>query len=128
VLVHDGTAQDYDGSIDDYIRFVLAGDDKPAAKGEKVNKKEARRLAAQARENGSALRKQAKASEAEVARLTGLRAAIERTMFDPASADPALTGLTMTDLMKRRADVERLIETAERDWLQASEALEAIAA
>ena len=49
-------------------------------------------------------------------------------MFDSAAADPALAGLTMTDLMKRRADVERLIVSAEREWLEASEALEAIAA
>src|SRR3569623_3629275 len=51
VLVHGGTAREYDGSIDDYIGFVLAGDAKAAAgKGEKINKKEARRLAAAARE------------------------------------------------------------------------------
>ena len=128
VLVHDGTAQEYDGSIDDYIRLVLAGDARAPAKNEKVNKKEARRIAAEAREKGATLRKQAKQSELEVARLTSLRAAIERAMFDPSSADPTLSGLTMTDLMKRRADLERRIEEAEREWIEASEALEAIAA
>ena len=128
VLVHDGTAQEYDGSIDDYIRLVLAGDARAPAKNEKVNKKEARRIAAEAREKGATLRKQAKQSELEVARLTSLRAAIERAMFDPSSADPALSGLTMTDLMKRRADLERRIEEAEREWIEASEALEAVAA
>ncbi len=128
VLVHDGTAQEYDGSIDDYIRLVLAGEAKAPAKGEKVNKKEARRLAAEAREKGATLRKQAKQSEAELARLTSLRSAIERAMFDPSAADSTLSGLTMTDLMKRRADVERMIGEAEGAWLEASEALEAIAA
>ena len=128
VLVHDGTAQDYDGSIDDYIRFVLAGDGKPAAKAEKVNKKEARRLAAEAREKGATLRKQAKKSEAEVARLTDLRGAIEQAMFDPAAADSTLASLKMSDLMKRRAEIEAKIGEAEREWLAASEALESIAA
>jgi ATP-binding cassette subfamily F protein 3 len=128
VLVHDGTAQEFDGSIDDYIDFVLAGDAKAPGKGEKVNKKEARRLAAEAREKGAALRKQAKDSEAEVARLTALRSAIERAMFDPSTADATLAGLTMTDLMKRRADLERKIEAAEAAWLEASEALETIEA
>ncbi len=128
VLVHDGTAQDYDGSIDDYIAFVLAGDAQAAPKAEKVNKKEARRLAAEAREKGTVLRKQAKSSEAEIARLTALRGALDRAMFDPAAAEPALSKLTMTDLMKRRADVERQIEAAELQWLEANEALEAIAA
>ena len=128
VLVHDGTAQEYDGSIDDYIRLVLAGDSRAPQKGEKVNKKEARRQAAEAREKGAALRKRAKESEAELARLTALRSAIERAMFDPASAEPALGGLAMSDLMKRRAEAERRIERAEAAWLEASEALETIGA
>jgi ATP-binding cassette subfamily F protein 3 len=128
VLVHDGTAQEYDGSIDDYIRLVLAGDSRAPQKGEKVNKKEARRQAAEAREKGAALRKRAKESEAELARLTALRSAIERAMFDPASAEPALGGLAMSDLMKRRAEAERRIERAEAAWLEASEALEKIGA
>jgi ATP-binding cassette subfamily F protein 3 len=128
VLVHDGTAQEYDGSIDDYIGLVLAGDSKSPGKGEKVNKKEARRVAAEAREKGAALRKRAKESEAEVARLANLRSAIERAMFDPSTADSTLSGLTMSELMKRRAEVERKIGAAEGAWLEASEALEAIAA
>lgn len=128
VLVHDGTAQEFDGNIDDYIRFVLAGDAKASGKAEKANKKEARRLAAEAREKGSALRKQAKDSEAEIVRLTGLRSAIERAMFDPSTADAALCGLTMTELMKRRAEIERQIELAEAVWLEASEALETLTA
>src|SRR3954452_23764829 len=52
VLVDDGTAREFDGSIDDYIGFVLAGDTKATARSEKINKKEARRLAAEAREKG----------------------------------------------------------------------------
>jgi ATP-binding cassette subfamily F protein 3 len=128
VLVDGGTAREYDGSIDDYIGLVLAGDGKAPGKGEKVNKKEARRLAAEAREKGATLRKRAKQSEAEMARLTNLRSAIERAMFDPSAADSTLAGLTMTDLMKRRADTERKIEAAESAWLEASEALETIEA
>ena len=126
VLVHDGTAQEFDGSIDDYIGFVLAGDAKAAAKSEKLNKKEVRRLAAAAREKGATLRKRAKESEAELARLTGLRSAVERAMFDPSAADAALSGLAMGDLMKRRAELEAKIGAAEHAWLEASEALETI--
>ena len=128
VLVHDGTAQEYDGSIDDYIAFVLAGDGKAPAKGEKVNKKEARRIAAEAREKGAALRNRARGAEAEVARLTTRRSAIERAMFDPSAADVSLAGLAMSELMKLRADIEKQIEAAERAWLDASEALETIGA
>ena len=126
VLVHDGTAREYDGSLDDYIGFVLAGDAKPAEKGDKVNKKEARRAAAELREKTQALRNRAKTCEADLAKLNSQRSAIERAMFDPDGADRALAGLTMTDLMKRRAEVEKKIEQAEAAWLEASEALESL--
>ena len=128
VLVDDGTAREYDGSIDDYIALVLAGDGKASTKGEKVNKKEARRIAAEAREKGAALRNRARGAEAEVARLTTRRSAIERAMFDPSAADVSLAGLPMSQLMKLRADIEKQIEAAERAWLDASEALETIGA
>ena len=61
-------------------------------------------------------------------RLTAQRNAIDQAMFDPASAEPALAKLTMTDLLKRRAEIETRIEAAEADWLEASEALDAVAA
>ena len=48
-------------------------------------------------------------------------------MFDPRTAEASLAKLTMTELMKRRAEIETRIEAAEAAWLEASEALEAIA-
>ncbi len=131
VLVHDGTAQEFDGSIDDYISFVLAGEAKPGEKGsggDKGNKKEARRAAAELREKTQALRNRAKTCETNLAKLEAQRSAIERAMFDPTGADKALAGLTMTELMKRRAETEKKIEAAEAEWLEASEALEGIEA
>ncbi|HWK35623.1 ABC-F family ATP-binding cassette domain-containing protein [Sphingomonas sp.] len=128
VLVDGGTARPYDGSLDDYIALVLTKDAKDAAKVDKVDRKEARRAAAEAREKGTALRKAAKAAESELAKLTEQRSAIDRAMFDPASADAALAKLTMTDLMKRRAELESRIETAEATWMEASEALETMVA
>jgi len=49
-------------------------------------------------------------------------------MFDPSSAEPPERDLTMTELMKRRAEIEARIELAEAQWLEASQALEAQAA
>ena len=131
VLVDSGTAKEFDGSIDDYITFVLARE--PAAAGKDdgsrgVNKKEQRKANAEARERGQELRKRARKAEAELERLTAERSAIDQAMFDPASAAPALAKLTMTELMKRRAVIETQIEAAEAAWLEASEAFEAIVA
>ncbi len=131
VLVDGGTAKEFDGSIDDYIAFVLAKDPPPARKeegGRPVNKKDQRKAAAEAREKSQELRKRVRSAEAELEKLTAQRSAIDQAMFDPASAEPALAKLTMTDLMKRRADLEARIDTAEAAWLEASETLEGAAA
>ncbi|MFT3967420.1 MAG: ABC-F family ATP-binding cassette domain-containing protein [Sphingobium sp.] len=129
VLVDQGTAKEFDGSIDDYIAFVLARE--PAKDGErggdaKLSKKDQRRANAELREKGQVLRNQARKAEQELAKLTAERTAVDQAMFDPASAAPALAKLTMTDLMKRRADLEMRIEAAELAWMEASEALEAM--
>ncbi len=135
VLVDQGTAHDFDGSIDDYIAFVLAKDPASARKGGEnggesrgVNKKEQRKAAAAAREKGQEIRKRAKHAEAELAKLTQQLKAIDQAMFDPKSAEASFAKLTMSELMKRRAEVEVSIEAAEAAWLEASEALETSAA
>jgi len=128
VLVDGGTAREYDGSIEDYTAFVLAKDASAARFQPKANRKEDRRTAAAAREKGQALRSRAKAAEAEMAKLTAARSAIDRAMFDPSGEAKELAKLTMTELMKRRAEVERQLEAAEALWLEASEALEQLAA
>ncbi|RYD47154.1 MAG: ATP-binding cassette domain-containing protein, partial [Sphingomonadales bacterium] len=128
VLVDQGTAKDFDGSLDDYIAFVLSKEGSAGPKLSKADKKEARRAAAEAREKGTELRKAAKEAEAELAKLNEQRSAVERAMFDPSTADVALAKLTMTDLMKRRAELADSIEVAEAAWLEASEAIEGLAA
>lgn len=134
VLVDSGTAKDFDGSIDDYIAFVLAKEPASATKGaggnavKGGNKKDQRKAAAEAREKGQALRTRAKQAEAEVARLTAERGAVDAAMFDPKAATPALAKLTMTELMKHRAALEDSIAAAELAWLEANEAIEAAAA
>ena len=131
VLVDNGTARDYSGTLDDYTTMVLAGgganDRGGGSGGPRLSKKEERKAAAEARERGNALRREAKTAEDELARLNLGRAAIERAMFDPAAGDAGLAGLTMTELMRRRADVARDIEAAEARWLAANEAIEALA-
>ena len=123
VLVDNGTAKEFDGSLDDYIAFVLAGDGKGADKPK--GSKQDRKAAAAARENDKALKKEARDAEAELAKLTAERAAVDRAMFDPSTAEAKLAGLTMTELMKRRADLTDRIDAAEARWMAASEALEA---
>jgi ATP-binding cassette subfamily F protein 3 len=131
VLVDQGQARDFDGSIEDYIAFVLAKDPAPMSSGgggkPGVNKKDQRRAAAEARERDKALRVRAKQAEAELERLTNSLSIVDAAMFDPATAPAQLARLTMTDLMKHRAEVQQSIAAAELAWLEASEGLEGMA-
>ena len=131
VLVDSGTAQEFDGSIDDYIAFVLAKEPAGVRGGEakaSVNKKDQRKAAAEAREKGQQMRKRARSAEAELDRLMAQRSAVDQAMFDPKQAEATLAKMTMTELMKHRAEIEARIGTAEAAWIEASEALEVVAA
>ncbi|HEY6870563.1 MAG TPA: ABC-F family ATP-binding cassette domain-containing protein, partial [Novosphingobium sp.] len=101
VLVDQGTAREFDGTIDDYIAFVLARDPAPA-RGEDpsrgVNRKEQRKAAAEARGRSQDLRKLVRRAETELEQLQTQRHAIDHAMFDPKTARPELASLTMTEL------------------------------
>ena len=127
VLVENGAAVDYPGSIDDYIDFVL-GRNQPRAEAKPKAGKSDRRAAAKARDGASALKRAASDAEAESARLAAQCSAIDRAMFDPAGAEPDLALLPMSELSRRRAKLETELALAEARWLEASEQLESLAA
>jgi ATP-binding cassette subfamily F protein 3 len=126
VLVDGGTARDFDGAIEDYIKLILSGDGSGKQSKAKA-RADARRQAVQ-REQDKALRKQARDAEAALAKLTEQRSALDRAMFDPSTAQGPLAKLSMTELMKRRASVQEQIDASEQSWLELNEQLEAIAA
>jgi len=121
VLVADGTAQEFDGTLDDYRDQVLGAG---AAKGsnggsaKRGNRKDERRLAAAAREQTKALRKAVVQAEAEVKRLLQKRDEIDVMLSAGAE------GSSASDLMKTRGVVARTLADAERRWLEASEGVE----
>jgi ATP-binding cassette subfamily F protein 3 len=127
VLVDDGKATEFAGTLDDYTDLVLGRNQPAKAAGETVsrgNRKDERRAAAEAREKSQGLRKAVKVAEEEVVRLTARRSAIDRALFDPANADPGDAKRTTTELMRLRGEAERDLERAEAKWLEAGEALE----
>ncbi len=123
VLVDNGTATEYVGSIDDYTDMIL-GKNQPKVEGGKSNKKEDRKAAAQAREREAQLRKEVKDAEADMAKLEVTRSAIDKAMFDPSSAGNDYASLTMSELSQRRAKISDALSAAEARWVQASEKLE----
>ncbi len=125
VLVDGGTAKELDGSLEDYRDMVLGANagrsERGARSSSPVDRKEARRLAAEAEDRAKAARKIMKEVEAKLKRLVQLR-----TEIDAALAAPhANGGKPVAELMKSRAEVERSVAAAEQSWLVASEYAEA---
>ncbi len=128
VLVADGTATEFRGSLDDYRDFVLGrgenGGEEGGKPGKRVSRKDERRLAAQARERSQTLREAVKQAEAEVIKLSNRRTEIDRALFNPHGDEGPHKDSPATQLMKTRAEIERKLAAAEERWLHASDALE----
>ncbi|MCW1383032.1 ATP-binding cassette domain-containing protein [Novosphingobium sp. KCTC 2891] len=129
VLVDDGTAREYDGSMEDYIDFVLGRnqpkDDAGGGKGKGKSGKQDRRATAALREQLRDLKKTMTEAEARVAKLQARLNEMDRAMFEPGSAKGDLAKLTMGQLAERRGGVATDLEQAESAWMTASETYEA---
>jgi ATP-binding cassette, subfamily F, member 3 len=124
VLVDDGTAKEFEGSLDEYRDMVLGvGEKRADGRGRSTvqpDRKEARRLAAEASERVKALRKVATVAEAELKQLWRRRDEIDAALSSP----PANGAKPVGELMKIRAEIERDVKAAEERWFVASEAAE----
>src|SRR3954469_21347968 len=110
VLVENGGAAEYAGSVDDYIDLVL-GRGAPAS--EKPNQqRHDRKAAAKAREDARALKKAAAEAEKASALLTAQCSALDRALVDPANAPAEFANMPLTELSKRRAQVASELEAA----------------
>jgi ATP-binding cassette, subfamily F, member 3 len=124
VLVDGGTAREYDGSMDDYIDFILGR--KPKGEAIKGNgagaKPNGPKTMAEARYAHSQLEKAEKAlarASADVERLDG-------QILEASSGGQG--GAKLQELLTRRAKAADSLAAAEETWLAAGAALEEIAA
>jgi ATP-binding cassette subfamily F protein 3 len=122
VLVDGGTATDYDGSIEDYIDFVL-GRNQPKEKRAGTSKKD-RRTSAKDREDARLARNALAQTEKHIAHLQAQIREIDQALMAGGPVASVLSGLSAGELAKRRADLQNQLATAEGDWLDASETLE----
>ncbi len=122
VLVADGTAKEYAGSLDEYRALVLRApeaDDEVKGDGPRATRKDERRAAAELRERTQALRQAVKAAEGDLAKLEKKRTELEGKLNDP-----KLVGKERGELMKAHGELSRQIEAAETRWMDAGLALE----
>ena len=121
VLVDDGTAAEYQGSMEDYIDFVLGRNqpkDASAGKAKKV-----RKASAKDREAERMARSTVKASEKQIARLQAQISALDEKLASPAAA-----GQSAGELARQRAAAAAQLEQAESEWMAAHEELENVGA
>ena len=127
VLVDSGTASNYDGSMEDYIDFVLGRNRKkaakPAAEPQAAPVKKAPGLS---RDELKALRRRVTENETRMKRLQLQLAALDAVLADPGSAKGDLAKLNIGEIGTRHAAFSEELEEAEMAWLEASEELEAV--
>ncbi len=129
-LVADGRVRPYDGDLDDYRRLLLSpkrsADDR--ADREKAMRKSGDRPGNRSRTPAARnellkLRRRARDAEIELERLSKERATIARTLADETTYRSS--GSRLDELLRRHAELEDALESAEARWLAAEEALEA---
>lgn len=126
ILIDNGKATDFDGDLNDYTNFILGKTDKPASSSpvKAQDKKADKRARAEKRQQNKVLRDEIKKLESEISKLTARRSEIDQALFDPDQASPKDKKLTVTQLMKSRADIEDELNKKEAVWLKKSEMIE----
>ena len=124
-LVADGTAVGFDGDMDDYRArlsgIIAAQSARPEAAA--VSRQDDRRERAEARAALAPLRRMAQEAEKRIAKLTAERARVEAILADPEFYIKR-SGADVAKGQMRLAELNRDIEAAEEEWLEASGALE----
>lgn len=124
LLVDGGTAREYDGSMDDYIDFILGRNQPKDGRGGKGGGgKGGGNSGAQLRAAQSDLGK----AEAAIARLTDELAKLDARILAQSSKPGGGSGAAMERLLTERAAAAEALARAEETWLAAGTALEALA-
>jgi len=128
-LVADGTVQPFEDDLDAYRRRLLERDepsqDRAAAAAPTNPRRAGRREAAERRVALEPLRRKARLAEAAAARLAAEQQALDRSLLDPKAF--AGQGAALSDALKRRAELARMIAEAETEWFEAAAELERLA-
>jgi ATP-binding cassette, subfamily F, member 3 len=118
VLVDGGTAREYDGSMDDYIDFILGRNQPKGGHGGKARGSRDADAGANWRAAQSAFSK----AESAITRLGSEVERLDQAILDLGNGD---TGTKMQGLLSERAAATAALAEAEETWLAAGALLEA---
>jgi len=127
-LAADGTIQPFDGDMEDYAAFVLDRARMAARSPTQVTAEVAPPPPppppSKPKAPTGAARRRAEAAEAALHKATELVAMLDRALTDPATfaADPGKA----SELGRKREAAQAALEAAEREWIEAQEAYEAL--
>jgi ATP-binding cassette subfamily F protein 3 len=126
-MVSDGRVGEFDGDLEDYARLLTesrnpADETRPGLSAAEQRRAQ-KRAEAEQRNRLSPLRAEVRGLEAEIGELELERAALERTLTDPAVYDASARELLAQTLARQRHVRARLSELETR-WLEVSETLQ----
>ncbi len=125
-LVRNGGVENFDGDLDDYKAMILSGEisgtqgQRDKREQPKLNKADARKLAAQRRIDYAPLAKKVKDAEGLIDKHHRVVELVEGSL-----AKPGLDAAKMMQLGKERTDAQNQKALAEENWLKLSEEYEA---
>ncbi|NIB39566.1 ATP-binding cassette domain-containing protein [Pseudomaricurvus alkylphenolicus] len=126
-LIADGRADQFDGDLDDYHRWLDNREDTPPASEEKSeprqDRREQRQQAAAQRKQLQPLRKKLQAAERQVDKWQTQCDEIEQQLADTSLYDADRKD-DLQGLLKRQGELRQRLDTAEEEWMLLSEEYE----
>ena len=131
LIVHDGKAENFDGDLDDYAKYISdfikdgakQKDFDESCAPKELSKKEQRQQDASRRKQLQPLRNQLKQLEKQLDELTGQQSKLENILADPVSyLDENKQQLKQT--LVEKSDVDNTLEQVETEWMELSETYE----
>ncbi|MBV7259308.1 ABC-F family ATP-binding cassette domain-containing protein [Erythrobacter crassostreae] len=125
VLVDEGTAKEFSGSMEDYIDFVLGLNQPKKEGGGKSTKSKGGKKSSKERAEIRSVKADVARTEKAMAKLQSDRSAIDKAMYEPESAAKHLTDKSMSELLSLRSELSDELDAVEAEWMAFSEKLEA---